>query len=75
MNEFLRRFIMTGIRDMIRKGVALYQTYQYASGWFAKGVLLQEDLEEIERLYAEKEQPTETEDTEEEISAEVQENE
>ena len=43
---------MTGIRDMIRRGVALYQTYQYASGWFAKGVLLQEDLEEIENLYA-----------------------
>ena len=51
MNEFLRRFIMTGIRDMINKKVALYQTYQYASGWFAKGVLLQEDLEEVQKLY------------------------
>lgn len=54
MNEFLRQFIMTGIRDMIAREVALYQTYQYASGWFSKGVLLQEDLEEIERLYEEK---------------------
>ena len=54
MNEFLRKFIMTGIRDMITRDVALYQTYQYASGWFSKGVLLQEDLEEIERLYEEK---------------------
>lgn len=54
MNEFLRKFIMTGIRDMIERDVALYQTYQYASGWFSKGVLLQEDLEEIERLYEEK---------------------
>ena len=65
MNEFLRNFIMTGIRDMIRRGVALYQTYQYASGWFAKGVLVQEDLEEIERLYAEKEQPIQEEVAEE----------
>lgn len=55
MNEFLREFIMTGIRDMIEKDVALYQTYQYASGWFSRGVLLQEDLEEIQRLYEEKE--------------------
>lgn len=54
MNEFLRSFIMTGIRDMIDRNVALYQTYQYASGWFSKGVLNQEDLEEIERLYEEK---------------------
>ena len=55
MNEFIRKFIMTGIRDMISRRVALYQTYQYASGWFSKGVLLQEDLEEIQRLYEEKE--------------------
>lgn len=54
MNEFLRIFIMTGIRDMIVKNVALYQTYQYASGWFSKGVLMQEDLEEISKLYEEK---------------------
>ena len=56
MNEFLRQFIMTGIRDMVDKGVALYQTYQYASGWFGKDVLTQEDLEEIDNLYKEKEQ-------------------
>ena len=55
MNEFIRKFIMTGIRDMISRRVALYQTYKYASGWFSKGVLLQEDLEEIQRLYEEKE--------------------
>lgn len=51
MNEFLRNFIMTGIRDMVKRNVALYQTYQYASGWFNKGILLQQDLEEIEKLY------------------------
>lgn len=54
--EFLRNFIMTGIRDMIKRDVALYQTYQYASGWFSKGVLTQTDLEEISRLYEEKAQ-------------------
>lgn len=54
MNEFLRNFVMTGIRDMIKRNVALYQTYQYASGWFSKGILLQEDLEEIQRLYEDK---------------------
>lgn len=64
MNEFLRSFIMKGIRDMIERNVVLYQTYQYASGWFEKGVLLQEDLEEIQRLYEEKENPEEIEDVE-----------
>lgn len=54
MNEFLRNFIMTGIRDMIKRDVALYQTYQYASGWFEKSILMQEDLEEISKLYEDK---------------------
>lgn len=64
MNEFLRQFIMTGIRDMIEKEVALYQTYQYASGWYEKGVLMQGDLEEIERMYEEKNQNIEIEESE-----------
>ena len=63
--DFLRGFIMTGIRDMIAKDMALYQTYQYASGWFSKGVLLQEDLEEIDKLYKDKEQVIEETTTEE----------
>lgn len=72
MNEFLRGFIMTGIRDMINKKVALYQTYQYASGWFSKDVLLQEDLEEIAKLYKPEEKQEEVinanvEDTKEEV--------
>ncbi len=60
MNEFLREFIMTAIRDMIDKDVALYQTYQYASGWFEKGVLMQEDLQEISALYEKKSTVEET---------------
>ena len=81
MNEFLRNFIMTGIKDMIDKDIALYQTYQYASGWFSKGVLLQEDLEEIQRLYEEKarveeiieEIPGEEENIEEQIEEVIEE--
>lgn len=65
MNEFLRNFIMTGIRDMINKGIDLYQTYQYASGWYSKGILLIEDLEEIQKLYEEKEIPEISEEIEE----------
>jgi len=76
MNEFLRQFIMEGIRDMIARNVVLYQTYQYASGWFAKEVLLQEDLEEIQRLYAEKDKPVEepVEEVPEEENSEVVDN-
>ena len=71
MNEFLRNFIMTGIRDMAKNGVALYQTYQYASGWFEKGVLTQEDLVEIETLYKKYEEEIEVEETEEVIEEET----
>lgn len=75
MNEFLRNFIMTGIRDMVKNGVALYQTYQYASGWFEKGVLTQEDLVEIETLYKKYEEEIEVEETEEVIEEETSEEE
>lgn len=51
MNEFLRGFIMQGIRDMIKKGVDLYIVYQYATGWYDKNVLLEEDLREIQSSY------------------------
>lgn len=71
MNEFLRQFIMTGIRDMIARGVALYQTYQYSSGWFSKGVLFQEDLEEIQKLYEEKEKEEIVEEIEEVIEEDL----
>lgn len=74
MNEFLRQFIMTGIRDMIDRGVALYQTYQYASGWFSKGVLVQEDLEEIQKSYEKKETVEEKIEQVEEIPEETEEN-
>ena len=55
MNEFLRKFVMDTIRKMINGNVDEWQVRQYALGWFEKSVLTQNDLMEIETLYAEKE--------------------
>lgn len=55
MNEFLRNFVMNTIRKMIASDVDEWQVRQYALGWFEKNVLTQNDLMEIETLYAEKE--------------------
>lgn len=51
MNDFLRSFIMKGIKNMIERGVALYQVYKYSAIWYDKGVLLDEDLVCIEEAY------------------------
>ena len=51
MNDFLRSFIMKGIKNMIERGVALYQVYKYSAIWYDKGVLLDEDLVWIEKTY------------------------
>lgn len=51
MNEFLREFIMQGIRNMIDNKMELYKVYQYAVGWYEKNVLLEEDLREIQNAY------------------------
>ena len=51
MNDFLRNFIMKGIKNMIERGVALYQVYKYSAVWYDKGVLLDEDLVYIEETY------------------------
>ena len=80
MDDFLRGFIMQGIRDMIDKKIELYRVYQYAVGWYEKNVLLEDDLREIQSAYNIKEQEDvsieeKTEDvTEEEIlgSSEVE---
>lgn len=52
MNEFLRNFIMTGIRNMIERDVPLYQVYKYAAAWYDKEVLVDEDLVEIQDSFA-----------------------
>lgn len=43
----LREFIKKGLLDAIGK-MADYQIILNAAGWFEKGVLLEEDLEEIQ---------------------------
>lgn len=63
MNDFLRQFVMKTIMDMIDNNVAEWQVREYALGWYSKGVLTEEDLQEIDERY----QPTEVEQTEENI--------
>lgn len=43
----LREFIKKGLLDAVGK-MADYQIILNAAGWFEKGVLLEEDLEEIQ---------------------------
>jgi len=65
MNEFLRNFIMKTIRGMIDSAsVPEWQVREYAIGWYSKGVLNEEDLQEIEERYK-KIEPTEESITEE----------
>ena len=42
---------MKGIKNMMERGVALYQVYKYAAAWYDKGVLLDEDLLFIDETY------------------------
>lgn len=67
MNDFLRNFVMNTIKKMIADNVDEWQVRQYALGWYEKMVIVQEDLETIETLYAEKEVMKEEESTEEVI--------
>ena len=66
MNDFLREFVMETIREMINAGKAEWEVRKYALDWYSKGVLTQEDLQEIEDRYKqpepveEIEEPTET---------------
>lgn len=66
MNEFLRNFVMRCITDMVERGKELYVVYQYALGWYEKGVLTQADLEEIQAMY-EEETPVEETNNEEPV--------
>lgn len=49
---FLRNFVKKGLLDAVGK-MADYQIILNAMGWFEKGVLLEEDLEEINRAIEE----------------------
>lgn len=46
----LRSFIKETLVKMVNKEEE-YKVRQYAIGWYDKGVLIQEDLEEIETIY------------------------
>lgn len=67
MNEFLRNFIMKTIRGMIDSvSVPEWQVREYAIGWYTKGVLTEEDLQEIEDKYK---KPEETEQLNTEVDS------
>lgn len=67
MNEFLRNFVMKTILKMIENNISEWQVREYALGWYSKGVLIEEDLQEIEDKYKEEESiPEIVEDTNEE---------
>lgn len=51
MNEFLRQFVMKTLLKMIDNNVPEWEVREYALGWYTKGVLTQEDLEEIDARY------------------------
>lgn len=53
----LRNFLMTGFRNAIGK-MEDYQIILNATGWYEKGVLLEEDLAELQKLIDEKNNPT-----------------
>lgn len=56
MNEFLRQFVKKTIFKMI-DNVPEWQVREYALGWYAKGILTEEDLAEIEERYNKPEEP------------------
>lgn len=67
MNKFsLREFVKKGLIEAIGK-MADYQIILNAMGWFEKGVLLEEDLEEINQKIEESHvEPEPIEEVEEE---------
>ena len=66
----LRGFVMKGLLDAVGK-MADYQVILNATGWYEKGVLLEEDLAEIQAKIDEKNTPVEeVEPIEEEPSEE-----
>lgn len=54
----LRGFIMKGLLNAVGK-LADYQVILNATGWYEKGVLLEEDLAEIQQKIDEKNTPME----------------
>lgn len=67
MDEFLREFDMRILREMVVKGVASYTIRKYARARFKDEEITYEDLEEIDRLCEERDNPPAEETVEEEI--------
>lgn len=65
-----REFLMRGYRDAVGK-LADYQIILNATGWYKENVLLQEDLEELQRLIDEKNTPEPTPEQEENTDVET----
>lgn len=70
MNDFVRNFIMTGLKDMIKRKVDLYQVYRQAMKYYEKEFILLEDLKEIQEMYPAEEEPEEVSQEETEVSLE-----
>ena len=71
----LRTFVMKGLLNAVGK-MAGYQVILNATGWYEKGVLLEEDLAELQAKIDEKNTPVEeVESIEETPSEEVEEGE
>lgn len=56
-----REFLMTGFRNAVGK-MADYQVILNANGYFEKGVLTEDDLEELQELIDQKNAPIEVEE-------------
>lgn len=66
----LRNFLMAGFRNAVGK-MEDYQIILNATGWYEKGVLLEEDLAELQRLIEEKNTPKEETTIEQPIEDDV----
>ena len=65
----LRKFIMKGLLNAVGK-MADYQVILNAMGWYEKGVLLEEDLAELQAKIDEKNTPIEEVEEVEEVTEE-----
>lgn len=69
MNEFLRNFVMKTLMEMIDNNKPEWEVRKFALDWYSKGVLTEEDLQEIDNRYNPPAEP-EAEETSEESAEE-----
>lgn len=61
MNEFLRNFVMKTLNEMIDNNKPEWEVRKFALDWYSKGIITEEDLQEIDDRYK---QPEPAEDAE-----------